>query len=588
VRKILVLTLALGAVAATAGHAAPSKSNRIVFASNRGPNVNNNEIFSIRVDGSRHRDLSRNQGHDGGPVWSPDGRYVAFWAERFERGTYVRALYVMRPDGSGQRRLTPPELSVSGTGDPPSWSPDGSRLAFAADTPVGYGIWVVRADGSGLILAAGGGIEPAWSPRSNQIAFVSSAGQAVHIALVEADGTGLRILTTGDEVDRLPAWSPDGRSIAFVRIDSGLASAELYRVRLDGTELTRLAPFDTELGTRPPSWDPNGRRITFSHGGRVLVVSPGAPAPRRLAKGTLPAFSPDGRKIAFVRDSALVVMNSDGTGARTLRNAKGDFFTSGPRWSRDGRTLVFATVRERADHDLYSIEAEGRGLRRLTNNAIDERLPAWSPARRRLAFVRRGHIFVMNASGGNQRSVTRGSYPSWSPTGAEIAFSRDGSVYVVRATGGAGRRLAQGSRPAWSPRGDQIAFVRGLDLIVVRRGSRAERRIAALDCDGSPATDTVVGVPDWSPDGHRLVVPLVCIEGRAEIPSALMVDAASGNRQFLSLPGLDFARLAWSPDGSRISYSHYLGRPRIATARLDGSGVATVTSTAGDDRDLDW
>lgn len=580
--------LVLGAVSVAAGRAAAPAPNRIVFASNRGPNVNNNEIFSIRADGSRYRDLSRNQGHDGSPVWSPDGRRVAFWSERFDGGTEVRALYVMRADGSRQRRLTPAELSVSGGAEPPSWSPDGSRLAFSADSPMGSGVWVVRADGSDLFLAAGGGSEPAWAPRSNQIAFVSGSGPDAHIALINSDGTGRRTLTAGDDIDRLPAWAPDETTLAFVRIDRGLATGELYRMRVDGTQLTRLAPSNTELVAQAPSWAPDGRRITFSHAGRVFVVSPDGSGLLELAGGTLPSFSPDGRRIAFVRDSALVVINSDGSGARTLRNVKGDFFTSGPRWSHDATTLVFSTARERLDHDLYSVGADGRRLRRLTNNAVDERLPAWSPARRRIAFVRGGHIFVMNESGGRPRRITRGSFPSWSRSGAEIAFSRSGSVYVVRASGGRGRRLAQGSRPAWSPRRDQIAFVRGLDLIVVGRRPGAERRIADLDCDGGRDTPTIVGIPEWSPDGGRLIVPVLCVHGRAEAPSALVVNADGRNRRFLSLEGLLFARVAWSPGGSRIAYSHSSGRPRIATARLDGSGRRTVTSTAGDDHDLDW
>ena len=116
-RRLPLLLVLLAAVSAPAGDAAaPSPSGRIVFSSNRGPNVNNNEIFSIRADGSRYRDLSRNQSHDGSPVWSPDGRRVAFWSERVERGSLVRALYVMHANGTGQRRLTPAGLSVSGVG----------------------------------------------------------------------------------------------------------------------------------------------------------------------------------------------------------------------------------------------------------------------------------------------------------------------------------------------------------------------------------------------------------------------------------------------------------------------------------------
>jgi Tol biopolymer transport system component len=586
-RRILALLLVLGALAATAGHAAPSSPSRIVFASNRGPNVNNSEIFSIRADGSRYRDLSRNQGHDGSPVWSPDGRRVAFWSERLDFGNLVRALYVMRADGTGQRRLTPAGLGVSGVGEAPSWSPDGSRIAFGADSADGGRVWVVRADGSGL-TPVGYGIEPAWSPRSNQIAFVASSDFGGRLALVNADGSGLRMLTDGENNERLPGWAPDGRSLAFLRFDREPPASVLYRIGVDGRGLRRLAPISIDLVARSPSWAPDGSLITFQHAGAVWVISPRGTGLRRLALGNVPGFSPDGRLIAFVRGSALAVMRPDGSARRTVRAVNGDFFTSGPVWSRDRRTLVFATARENADYELYVVGANGTNLRRLTRNRLDERLPTWSPARRRIAFVRGGQIFVMSASGTGARRVARGTYPTWSRTGAELAFSRLGTVFVVPIHGGTARPLVIGSKPAWSPTNDQIAFVRGLDLVVVGRRSGVERRITDLDCDRSSHTQTIIGIPEWSPDGRRLVVPLLCIFGRAEVPSALVVDVDGGNRRFLPIEALDFARLAWSPDGSRIAFSTYQGLPRIATAKLDGTGQTSVTFSAGDDRDVDW
>jgi Tol biopolymer transport system component len=86
---------------------------RIVFATDRGGNVDNTEIYSIRADGRGRRALTRNLGADGGAAWSPDGRRIAFWSERFEGRQRVRGLYVMRADGSGGRRLSPRYLVVA-------------------------------------------------------------------------------------------------------------------------------------------------------------------------------------------------------------------------------------------------------------------------------------------------------------------------------------------------------------------------------------------------------------------------------------------------------------------------------------------
>src|SRR5689334_20195803 len=82
---------------------------KIVYSSDRGPNVRNSEIYSIGVDGARRVDLSRNQAEDGGFAWSPTGDRVAFWSALADPA----ALYVVRADGSGLQRLTPAGIQVS-------------------------------------------------------------------------------------------------------------------------------------------------------------------------------------------------------------------------------------------------------------------------------------------------------------------------------------------------------------------------------------------------------------------------------------------------------------------------------------------
>src|SRR5215210_5698167 len=109
--SLLVLCAAL--VAATGDAAQPRVPGRVVFATDRGGNVDNTEIYSIRADGRGRRALTRNLGADGGAAWSPDGRRIAFWSERFEGRQRVRALYVMRADGRGARRVSPRYLVVA-------------------------------------------------------------------------------------------------------------------------------------------------------------------------------------------------------------------------------------------------------------------------------------------------------------------------------------------------------------------------------------------------------------------------------------------------------------------------------------------
>lgn len=127
---IVVLAVSFGAGAAT-GPAAVG--DRILFSSNRGANAFSSELYTVRLDGSAKRNLTRDQGSEFAAVLSPDGRRVAFLSARREGEAFVEGLYVMQVDGTGQRRLSPPEFVVAR--DPPTWSPDSRMLAFQSGVP---------------------------------------------------------------------------------------------------------------------------------------------------------------------------------------------------------------------------------------------------------------------------------------------------------------------------------------------------------------------------------------------------------------------------------------------------------------------
>jgi len=224
VRRFVALSLLLAAALAAAGDAArPRLAGQIVFASERGSTLDNSELYSVRVDGSRRRALSPSPGGgDGGAQWSPDGKLIAFWSDRLEGARHIRGLYVMRADGRGRRRLTPRDLVAPRDFDAPSWSSDGRMLAFSGERGSRRGIWVVRRDGTRLRLVAGKGVRPVWSPRGNRIVF-SDLGR---IYVVPARGGAVRRLTRGP-YDSDAAWSPDGGTIAFIRSDANGGSQVL-------------------------------------------------------------------------------------------------------------------------------------------------------------------------------------------------------------------------------------------------------------------------------------------------------------------------------------------------------------------------
>jgi Tol biopolymer transport system component len=311
---------------------------------------------------------------------------IAFIRE--PEGGYAGVLWVMNPDGSGQRRLAPAHPSMR-------WSPDGQKLVFD-------NLYVMYADGSGRRkLTPDNGREPVWSPDGRRIAYLSN-GNGVRV--VNADGSGLRRLTRDGGNGSAPAWSPDGQQIAFVRRrDSGF---ELYAMSADGSgqrRLTRNAWRDSD-----PVWSPDGRQIAFVSNWQVWVMNAGGGGQRRLthngARNFAPRWSPDGQRIAFERRVGRVnygrcngcgraakfevwVMNADGSKARMLAQEGAE-----PVWSPEGRKLAFTKILRRdarsgrpLESDIYVMNADGSGQRNLTRTpgaASHESVPVWSPAQK--------------------------------------------------------------------------------------------------------------------------------------------------------------------------------------------------------------
>ena len=128
---VVVCFLPFGLSLASANGSSPGLRGKIVYSSDRGPDVNNTEIYSIRTDGSRPRDLSRNQGEDGDFAWSPAGNRIAFYAERRRPTSHYRALR----HAARRYRAAPPDSGDDAgrtTFRAPTWSPDGHSLAFSA------------------------------------------------------------------------------------------------------------------------------------------------------------------------------------------------------------------------------------------------------------------------------------------------------------------------------------------------------------------------------------------------------------------------------------------------------------------------
>ena len=191
-------------------------------------------------------------------AWSPDGRKLAFLYSSC--GQFCFNLYVVNSDGSGLRNLTS-KLGAGGYGpgaglaSDPVWSPDGRKIAFVRLSKR-LGVYVVNADGSGMRnltpKPVGTYASPAWSPDGRKIAFVSLRDDNSEVYVMNANGSGQRSLTRNPAFDDDPAWSPDGRLIAFRSTRDG--NTDIYIMNADGSgqrNLTRSPANESSA-----SWSP--------------------------------------------------------------------------------------------------------------------------------------------------------------------------------------------------------------------------------------------------------------------------------------------------------------------------------------------
>jgi Tol biopolymer transport system component len=245
-----------------------------------------------------------------------------------------------------------------------------------------------------------------------------------------------------------PAWSPDGKWIAYAK--GRLSAAQLYLMRADGTHVRRL--MHDRNSYLDPNWAPDGKRIVFTSsrpGGLpgIWTMNLNGTGLRLLTdKGDTPAWSPDGTTIAFRSryPEAIWLMNPDGSNQRQLttplqRKAAQSDVDMQPDWSPDSKWIAFSRqhpANREWQRDIFVVRRDGTGLRQLTSHHHLNGWAAWSPDATRIAFWSDrdhrdlGDIYVMKANGSGQRRLTRGlsdEWPDWRPLRAQgVSHSTEG------------------------------------------------------------------------------------------------------------------------------------------------------------------
>ncbi|MBM3783915.1 MAG: hypothetical protein FJW30_06110 [Acidobacteria bacterium] len=463
---------------------------QIAFVSTRGADIT--DIWILDLASRNTRNLTTASGGDFRPSWSPDGKWIAFSSDR---GTKPRAvlngaeplqetsLYIVRPDATEARRLTE-EGMFAGS---PKWSPDSKRVVFYEMTPeataparrdakeqkdvisqivslniesgerkshsssvglktspqytgpeqIAYlnktfglvytngrrvpraarnpvwskdGKWVVyekripraRKQGERLLSSEPGfdltysAEHPALSPDRTRVA-VTESGALVTYAL---DGSDRRVVIPSREKKALGAsWSPDGQWIATAygaSFDADWGTSQIAVVHPDGSELTVVT--NEPAGAAFPSWAPDSKRIAFRVSGRVH----------------------QGLRIVDIAEGKATVLTSE----------RDDY----PAWSPAGDAIVFTGYAEN-DFDLFTIQPDGTGRRRITPTIGVDRYASWAAKGARILFSsdRNGfqdeaplydetpnpnlELFMMDADGKNQTRMTSNKWPDLSAAG---------------------------------------------------------------------------------------------------------------------------------------------------------------------------
>ncbi len=244
--------------------------------------------------------------------------------------------------------------------------------------------------------------EPAWSPDGRRVAFISNRTGALKLWTMAADGSDPRQLTQGPDEDDAPAWSPDGKSIAYVSIRDG--NAEIFLVDADGTRPRRLT---TSPGDDiHPQWRPDGHRLLFnsSRSSRdrtnpdvfeLLTMRPDGSDVQHLTRGgvaTYASYSPDGSRLLYRRqmpdgNSEIVVRRVKAETETNVSQHPG--FDGWPAWSRDGRRIVFAREISEELASIIVINADGSGASTVIAGPGRNTNPRWSPIQDQLIFTRR-------------------------------------------------------------------------------------------------------------------------------------------------------------------------------------------------------
>jgi tricorn protease len=593
--------------------------------------VSGGDIWTAPLTGGDARLLISNPANDTRPLFSPDGKQLAFMSNR----TGNEDIFVLALATGDVRRVTYDD----GNDHLDAWSHDGKYLYFSSATnDIGSMNDIFR------IAAVGGTPMPVtadrfaaeyWaapSPNSSAVAFTAKgtvAGQwwrRGHSHLDESEiwlvnSSKYEKLSGGGAKEAWPMWSADGKRVYFMSDRSG-AENLWVKEATPGATARQLTTFkDGRLLW--PNISYNGKTIVFERDFGIwkLDIATNKSAPIEIVLHGAPAgpevthlnsngqfrdliLSPDGKKIAFVSHGEVFAGSSNEPGSSTrVTSTPGNEF--GIAWSPDSRKIVYVSDRSDIYH-VYEYDFVAGAETQITHDPKGETSPRWSPDGKLIAYLRAGQDVVAYDLAGKQERILATSHFAkppqeaayeWSPDSQWLAYAAPGekefrNVYVVPATGGKSEPISFLSNTncrsiAWSPDGTYLLF---------SSGQRTEATMVAR-------VDLIPRTPTFREDRFRdLFKDEPERPGRGATPAAkatpkVRIELAGIRRRLTILPvNIDANNLKISPDGKTLLMTaNVAGQQNLYTFSLDDSGggrgervARQVTSTAGQKSNAQW
>jgi tricorn protease len=560
------------------------------------------DVWTVETIGGVARPVTMHQAHDAYPVFSPDGRSIAFSSNR--HGSYD--VFVVSALGGKPKRLTFDSAQDVVNG----WTPDGKHILFTStrstEFPQTQELYMVPVEGGRQVrISVNEGRDGTVSPQGDKIAYVRGPGTWYRkgyrgssnddIWISNADGSNNRRLTTFNGQDGSPMWSADGKTIYYVS-EVGGTPANLVRQDAEGKTAPVPLTFHKDDAVRRARISRNGEWIVYECGGDLWVAGTQSGTPTRkvaievhaddkanaeetrtFTTGmTAYSISPDEKHVAFVVHGSLCLMPIEGGKAKRLTETAA--FDHSPFWSPDGTKIVFISDRggndaERGKHDdVYIVEssdtehpklAEAHSFKttRLTNTPDPESGVSFLPDGKRISFLRNGQLWTMNPDGTDQKIVVKDKQVidyEYTSDGKWLAYARmDGSfaseVYVMPATGGEAKNVTHyatyNAEITWSRDGKKLCFI----------SQRPRVPGVFVMSMQKPAASGAASTSDIDFDDIQL---------RVEQPSLTPVSEA-----------------AISPDGTKVAYASNDGDlwlstvPRGGVSRLTTGGVRPTQIT---------